>query len=416
METGLDGVSLTSVCAIEDFTYTQERLTDDQIRIINIHPGRREEAMCCTLETIQRNSNEPYETLSYVWGESPREYTIFVNRKRFLVKSNLRDALYRIRQRDQVVRIWIDAICINQEDNEERNSQVQRMGQTYTRAKEVIIWLGDREEPSQSLRGLCSLADIIENCSQNDVREKLEAIRDVFTCTWFSRLWTLQEAVLPRKRTVRLGNEYCDLGVLLVLSIHFLEILFCLAGESEINLGDPVLDNLVNCRDIMYLSGGPDGTETVQEFSDLVLKSLTRQCQDPRDLIFGLVGIAEQSGINSEEVDYTKSTREVYQTFMKHALQEDVDVLILFHTGDIRPLGVDLPSWVPDFTHTPQASAFHYDLYNVGGMDAKLQLPESALSASDGLLILSGHQFDVVCSSYFIPLPMKLKPADTGTY
>lgn len=107
----------------------------------------------CTLETF--NDDAPpipnYIALSYTWGDDTVKKPIRVNDGMFNVTSNLEIALRYLRKSRSFPilseRLWIDAICINQQDVEERNSQVRRMREVYRRASRVLIWLGADHEP-----------------------------------------------------------------------------------------------------------------------------------------------------------------------------------------------------------------------------------------------------------------------------
>ncbi|KAK3341031.1 heterokaryon incompatibility protein-domain-containing protein [Neurospora tetraspora] len=96
----------------------------------------------------------PYGALSYTWGDSPDAYEIFINDRKSLVKENLHMALLALRQTDEDRLLWIDAICIDQDNDKEKGHQVGQMRQIYENAEQVLIWLG----PSN--RGIDSLMDL----------------------------------------------------------------------------------------------------------------------------------------------------------------------------------------------------------------------------------------------------------------
>lgn len=84
-----------------------------------------------------------YEALSYVWGKPSSRHLISCNNKEFAIGQNLETALRRLRSNSVARVVWIDAICINQDDLDERSSQLQIMGDIYSQAQDVVIWLGD---------------------------------------------------------------------------------------------------------------------------------------------------------------------------------------------------------------------------------------------------------------------------------
>ena len=94
-------------------------------------------------------SDRPYEALSYVWGSSERTHHILLDGQRFAVTKNLASVLYQLRSTEQDRLIWIDSICINQDDVSERNYLVRQMTNIYRGALGVIVWLGTATENSQ---------------------------------------------------------------------------------------------------------------------------------------------------------------------------------------------------------------------------------------------------------------------------
>ncbi|OCL11331.1 hypothetical protein AOQ84DRAFT_424047, partial [Glonium stellatum] len=83
-----------------------------------------------------------YEALSYVWGSAQDTVPIHINKKTFDITRNLEGALREFRLGDRPLALWVDAICINQRDNDEKSKQIQLMGKIYKYAKRVLVWLG----------------------------------------------------------------------------------------------------------------------------------------------------------------------------------------------------------------------------------------------------------------------------------
>jgi hypothetical protein len=84
----------------------------------------------------------PYEALSYTWGDTEKTDKIRVNGCEFHVTQNLRLALEYLRLENEDRILWIDGLCINQMNDKEKGHQVQQMGNIYSRAERVVIWLG----------------------------------------------------------------------------------------------------------------------------------------------------------------------------------------------------------------------------------------------------------------------------------
>ncbi|KAH6720640.1 heterokaryon incompatibility protein-domain-containing protein [Leptodontidium sp. MPI-SDFR-AT-0119] len=119
-------------------------LHTQEIRLVDILPGAWKDEVQCILRHASVSNNPSYKALSYVWGAAKAtRRSIIVNGNTHLVTVNLEHALRRIRQPDTMRTFWIDALSINQDDNEERSTQVGMMRNIYARASEVVIYLGD---------------------------------------------------------------------------------------------------------------------------------------------------------------------------------------------------------------------------------------------------------------------------------
>ncbi|KAI0975895.1 heterokaryon incompatibility protein-domain-containing protein [Xylaria arbuscula] len=121
----------------------QGHLTPSKICILSIQPDVEENPIECTLHVRDLNSDNIEAALSYVWGTSVCDVTITVDGSSFCITPNLYDILRKLRLRDGPREIWVDAICIDQSDPEEKDHQVRLMRDIYSKTKETIIWLGD---------------------------------------------------------------------------------------------------------------------------------------------------------------------------------------------------------------------------------------------------------------------------------
>ncbi len=108
--------------------------------------------LSCSLEARSLDGeNLQFDALSYVWGDATQLIPILVDGKLFLATRNLFQALHSFRKNSVVPGfLWVDAICINQQDVEERNHQVALMTQLYGQAEKVRIWVGPDTSTRQS--------------------------------------------------------------------------------------------------------------------------------------------------------------------------------------------------------------------------------------------------------------------------
>jgi hypothetical protein len=182
-----------------------------QIRIVTIHPGRQDDPVSCTLEIYTFAHAPRYEALSYCWGEEENLQPIRLQGVDWNVTPNLYRALKGLRKEKGSRVMWIDAVCINQKDKEEKSAQVPLMGFIYKNARQVIAWLGDDNEHTQEvfaliedLPAMLSLEGTDTPLTEECVREwkaiwesveLWEATLDLLERPYWSRLWVLQEYV-----------------------------------------------------------------------------------------------------------------------------------------------------------------------------------------------------------------------------
>ncbi|KAF2030897.1 HET-domain-containing protein [Setomelanomma holmii] len=165
------GRSLSLIKKAAGSLYRYRRLKDDEVRVLIVKAGASNDPLNATLLTLNDNHIEngsyKYAALSYNWGEDKTENSIIIQddigsapitsiqalvdgamgakglgAKRLLITPNLSDALKRLRQEDQPLLIWVDALCINQNDEVEKQEQVKKMDLIYRNAYNVCIWLG----------------------------------------------------------------------------------------------------------------------------------------------------------------------------------------------------------------------------------------------------------------------------------
>ncbi|BCS04917.1 uncharacterized protein AKAW2_80718A [Aspergillus luchuensis] len=106
-----------------------------QIRLLSIHRsivGRG--PIHCSLHTVSLDDSPEFEAISYVWGTEDATEHIFLDGNAFYVKPNVAKALYQLRRKSRRRIVWVDTICINQCDIDERNTQVPLMATIYTTA------------------------------------------------------------------------------------------------------------------------------------------------------------------------------------------------------------------------------------------------------------------------------------------
>jgi hypothetical protein len=133
------------------FQYQALSQQSDNIRLLRLMPPDRDNApIRCHLVNYSLAGEafeHQYEALSYTWGDLQKTVQILLDDCPFYVTVNLHSALSRLRSR-AIEWLWVDAICIDQENSQERAHQVRYMAMIYGKAHRVNVWLGDADEDS----------------------------------------------------------------------------------------------------------------------------------------------------------------------------------------------------------------------------------------------------------------------------
>ncbi|KAM0420948.1 hypothetical protein ACHAPT_011338, partial [Fusarium lateritium] len=129
--------------APDPLLYQPLDLKSNQIRMLHLLPGNREDPIRCVLSTALLDDSPKYEALSYAWGDPLDCRPIEVDGKRKSITVNLYHALRRLRYPQDERRLWVDAVCINQDDHVEKSHQVSLMQKIYSSTEKAILWLGE---------------------------------------------------------------------------------------------------------------------------------------------------------------------------------------------------------------------------------------------------------------------------------
>jgi hypothetical protein len=193
-------------------TYQYEPLepADRHIRLLTLYPSSDKKTLIkCSVEHHYLNWNPPYEALSYTWGDPSDicEVPIDLNGCPTRISTNLEAALRVLRLHDRPRQLWIDALCINQSDSAEKNKQVAIMGDIFEQARNVIIWLGPRSVDSDiAMTAIANLSSV--DAFENITEPAWDALENLFSRPWFSRIWVLQEFKRAKNPMFQCGHSY----------------------------------------------------------------------------------------------------------------------------------------------------------------------------------------------------------------
>ena len=314
-----------------------------------------------------------YHALSYSWGTNGQKVTVRCNGEDALISQTLADALqnwHQIEFDEDVEYLWVDQLCINQADLDERNNQVELMRRIYADAYRTIIWLSDFVEykDSKVLQLVKQLANIHERghplLEDGQVKaltpkeaytlglplpgdEVWACLRDFLSKPWFSRVWVTQEAVLShREPLVRCGNVIFEWD-------WFARNLMWLHARNYVHrprvLPYPAALWLIG-HARLFKDHDVD-RPAVWSLEAILLSAQGLQATEPRDCIYALLGLAWNGakGCQSISVDYRRPVYELYADVVRYCIEESTSLRVLGLGGFLE--GPDLcrkaPSWVP---------------------------------------------------------------------
>lgn len=438
----------TESCASHEVEFRKLDTRSQQIRIIELSAKtarqilKRPSVNCYTHVIGPPHESAkalPYAALSYAWGNPARTHAIYLDDKLAMISANLFIALQHLEEENSALILWVDAICIDQDNETEKSHQVKLMAKIFRNAGRVLVWLGKSQDSSddaldtlsrmgheaqqllaehQHRGGRASLID----WTQPGIKGVLDvmrtrwfsgsinhsgftAIERLFLRPWFRRVWVLQEAALNTNVTFVCGTKAVHkdslclgVSILLVLAIEL-----CTSNPS-VARDTPLWGTLSGAnfifRRTMHLVASDKKEfrlETLLLDTATNLGEWAYESTDPRDRIFALLGLSSDSGALGVSADYSRECKTVYLEVAEKLLSQSRTLDIMYAViGQKRVKG--MPSWVPDWSTSKPAT---FGLRPLRRFSASGPLsPSSPEFTTDEfgnrLLALSGCKFDTV--------------------
>ena len=367
-------------------------LQSNEIRILNLLPGKGEEQICFRLEHHNLDHLPSFRAISYCVGEDEpsNECVCEDDKGSGIVKitDNLWDALWQVRHEIGQSPLWVDQISIDQTNSLEKSQQIKLMSIIYSRATVVLVWLGKSDADAELAYNLLEdlVAQIVRLDEEmgplgpsNPSKPQLThyplvlssanapewiALRRLLERDWFTRLWVFQELVLARQALIICGVE----------TIHSNQ--FFLAIDAVNRFDRSLLPHQYHLNRLssiqlmhichMSLSAGwrsvdnnpyltrSDNIPILTLFS-LMWDLMSHRTAKPHDKVYALLGLAQDIDPHSFIVDYAKPFFEVFAYVTRHFIHQysDLTVLKLVSIEPRRNMPKEgprsLPSWVPDY-------------------------------------------------------------------
>jgi hypothetical protein len=376
------------------FCYSQLRDEIQEIRLMRIL-GIKDGKIDCQIRTFALEEAPKYTALSYLWGDSLKPHSIIADGKTLHITTNLKLFLDEVasRQHEPSARLgwplqphqwfWIDAICIHQEDAVERSHQVGHMKDIYETADMVVAWLGRQIQYCEKAMGFLEdvyhldgswfleglyLADGVE--AGNTFRygtarghiefscDTLAALVELQDLEYWKRVWIVQEVSPPKefgKTMVCCGQFSISWHIYGEAYYRLASAALCFGSKQDIRFSYFRNPQVAAVR---FVTEQRRKGFLENDFYSVLCICVPTKATDPRDKVYGLLGLAGNTQINLI-ADYTLSIEETYTRFAKIMIQASNSLELLGSAGLARSVGVR--SWVPTWAHHLRPPPFFTD-------------------------------------------------------
>jgi hypothetical protein len=284
----------------------------------------------------------------------------------FYVRNNLKAALLRFRHPHDDVNVWVDALCIDQENTVEKKAQVSRMHEVYTQAENVCVWLGEGKESTPEtfsfLREILDLHNFDNLIADPEATaRKWALIVDLMSNRWFSRRWVIQELALARKASVRWGDEELEWSnfadAIALFMTKYEEIkrtsLDPKGFHDAIDARALGANTIVHATTNLFRKSREGRVQQRLLPLEILVSSLLLafEASEPRDTIFAVLTLANDSIFAVEHTDsiledprispdYDKSLLDVYADFMNYCVEksQSLDIMCRYWAPLPKPL------------------------------------------------------------------------------
>jgi len=342
-------------------------------RLLRLSPGEFSDDLHVELDQVLLDGTTNYEALSYVWGSTAHPVSVLVGPSRehiISVTQYLAIALRHLRYAHQSRTLWVDAVCIDQSNLQERSYQVTLMSDIYRAACRVVVWLGPEEDGSfhafNAMHIIGSNIDVnwvscsfkpkvaADNSSSTILEEvqnyrfrdeEVNAFNRLFHRQWFERLWIRQEIGLATQAIICCGR--------LSMPWHLFRDAFFFIffrGETLIQAVSKDQRSSYGIRMQLVMRVCQHG---VYQLQDLRAHLGQVVCADPRDRIYGIMSLLHPSQQNMGIIpDYTRDVALIYKDATQRFINHSNGLSILVQC-ELQDSSLHMPTWVPNWSIDP---------------------------------------------------------------
>ena len=288
----------------ELFQHEPLDISKPHIRLVRLVPITQDGHLKLELRNnVSLDTRSKYQALSYEWGPERAARAIFINDKLLMIRKNLYlflESLYNdFDGADSLGFLWVDALCIDQENFDERNHQVRHMAEIYKRAHQVLAWLGPchNSHVGETFRLIRQYHDDLGKGSTQKPRRHtfgnkstLPVLESFFRRSYWSRAWIVQELVLGKNVMIFWGKYAITLPA--IISAYL--------ARGMYELEDSDMQNCV--ATLGYIEFERNANLVNRSLLQILMNFGTMSCTVPHDKIYAILGLSEDS--NVIKVDY----------------------------------------------------------------------------------------------------------------
>lgn len=365
-----------------DKVYRYSPLEAEEIRLVRVLAARSSQVKC---EILHRHFGNPpaYTAISYAWGDASDMTKIKIRDEHFPVfvevpiSKSLYYALEALRKKGEDVLIWADALSIDQQNWDEKNQQLSLMAGIYKKASHVAVWLGPEADDSDLatalLQNVATAAQTgagriqVKNIFPSETQDQsLPALAALFERDYWNRLWIVQEIFNAGSVYV-----YCGSSQPLPWAVYQTASRVFQQYKRDLENFLPRNHSIVSRKQYSYPQilaySGPGSLpelDSLVSLGDEALLEVLRACRrklssDPKDKVFGVLGVLGKEVREEFAVDYGKSVKDVFTDVVDFLLTttDNLDVICEAIHFPVYISSANLPTWVPDWSHIPATSA-----------------------------------------------------------
>jgi hypothetical protein len=328
--------------------YTYSPLRGGEVRLLILRPIAASGRVSCNIVHRRLSERPHFDALSYCWGSSGKTEVIFCESKMIRVTLSLFSALRSLAFDHGERCIWADAICINQDDEEEKNQQVSMMGKIYMSAEKTVIWLGPEREIEAAVEAATHRVQrtnsrLSRQGVNENPRDTILAIAPIFNSPWFHRLWVVQEVALAKECEMAAGQKR-----IMIDQLHGVISSIPRLYQHQDVFNERAMVNLSGMMELRDYRRSPDQPPPSYFLLDMLQKTEWFQVTETKDRVYALLGLAGAADRFRPNYDPGYSHEAMFIDFAIWALSEFPHMALLSFTRGTDTL-LPGPSWAPGY-------------------------------------------------------------------